>query len=154
MNVEKDGTTYRVSWDAAELKDNVPVRYYCVYALTNEEVDIDDIKNCVGFAVKDTQFTYSSDKALNFVVTAFDMNYYESDPAKNTSGINDANAECAKVVANEGCIYVHSVKEGTKVSVYSVNGAQLYDGTDTQISINSPGLYIVKVVDKMFKVVL
>lgn len=154
VNVEKDGTTYRVSWDAAELKDNVPVRYYCVYASTNEEVDIDDIKNCVGFAVKDMQFTYSSDKALNFVVTAFDMNYYESDPAKNTSGINDANAECAKVIANDRSIYVHGVKEGTKVSVYSANGAQMYDGTDTQISINSPGLYIVKVMDEVFKVVL
>jgi hypothetical protein len=154
VNVEKDGTTYRVSWDAAELKDNVPVRYYCVYASTNEEVDIDDIKNCVGFAVKDMQFTYSSDKALNFVVTAFDMNYYESDPAKNTSGINDANAECAKVVANDRSIYVHGVKEGTKVSVYSANGEQMYTGTDTQISINSRGLYIVKVIDKVFKVVL
>ena len=30
----------------------------------------------------------------------------------------------------------------------------MYDGTDTQISINSPGLYIVKVMDEVFKVVL
>ena len=154
VNVEKNGTTYNVSWNAPVETDGVPLKYYCVYASTAEDVDITDIKNCVGFAVKDTKFSYSSDKALNFVVTAFDVNYYESEPAKNTSSINDINAKSVKVTVNNGIINVEGVDEGTIVYVYNTNGTLVYNGMDSKISLRSNGVYIIKVLDRVFKVIL
>ena len=98
------------------------MRYYCVYASKSENVDVNDIKNCVGFAVKDTEFSYASSENLYFAVTAFDINYYESDPVvASLSGIADVNgAEKVEVVRYDACgRLLNKLVKGVNIVKYS-----------------------------------
>lgn len=152
--VEKNGNTYNVTWDAVKPKDDVAVKYYCVYASTAEDVDITDIKNCVGFAVRDTEFTYTSDSSLNFVVTAFDINYYESNPAKPTSSVTDIINDNVKVSVNDGIVTISGADDYANVAIYNAGGAIVYSGTNKDISISGKGVYFVKVSDRIFKILI
>lgn len=120
----KDGT-YTFKWSAPEPDSkNTPIRYYCIYASESPSVDIADVKNCVGFFIKGNEFTYSSANAnLNFVITAFDKNYYESDGAViGTSGIADNLTDSIAFSYNGGEINITSGNGINMVSVYSVSG--------------------------------
>lgn len=121
--VEKTEQLYKITWNAATVTDSkAPVRYYCVYASKSENVDVNDIKNCVGFAVKDTEFSYASSENLYFAVTAFDINYYESDPVvASLSGIADVNgAEKVEVVRYDACgRLLNKLVKGVNIVKYS-----------------------------------
>ncbi len=152
VKVKKNGNTYSISWEAVNPKDDVPVKYYCVYASTSSDVDITDIKNCVGFAVKDTEFTYTSDSSLNFVVTAFDINYYESHPAKPTTSVTDIINDNVKVYVNDGIVTISGADDNANVAIYNAGGAIVYRGANKDISIAGKGVYFVKVSNKIFKI--
>lgn len=154
VRIEKNANIYNLSWDAVEPKDNIPVRYYCVYASTVEDVDITDIKNCVGFAIKDTQFTYKSDESLNFVVTSFDINYYESNPTKPTTSVTDINYNDVIVTVNDGVVVVSGISENERVIIYNAGGAVVYNSTKNNIPIDGKGVYFVRVLNQVFKVLI
>ena len=64
-----------------------------------------------------------------------------------------ANGEIS-VLASDGCIKVNGAKDGQTVRIYNVNGQLLYSGSDTSVDTAAKGLYIVRVGDRIFKVVL
>ena len=57
------------------------------------------------------------------------------------------------VVVENGNIIVNGA-EDANIEVYSTNGQCVYNGTTTSIAVNTKGLYIVKVNDKSFKVII
>ena len=57
------------------------------------------------------------------------------------------------VAVKNGNIIVNGV-DNAKIEVYSTNGQCVYNGTVTTIPVSAKGLYIVKVNNKSFKVIL
>lgn len=152
MGEYKDGT-YTVRWTApAPDSENTAIKYYCVYASESPTVDITDIKNCVGFYIKDTEFSYASDKpGMNFVVTAFDKNYYESDGVMiEISGVEDSFINSISFSFRDNKISVKAEKGISDVTLYSAAGAMVkseqVNSTEAYISCDdlSNGIYIVK----------
>ena len=72
---------YTLTWDAPEPDDeDTPIKYYCVYN-AGQTSDIENMENCVGHYITENSFTFSNgSENLSLAVTAFDVNYYESDP--------------------------------------------------------------------------
>ena len=58
------------------------------------------------------------------------------------------------VSVENGNIVINGVIDNENVGVYNVNGQCVYSGTATTIPVNTKGLYIVKVNNKTFKVML
>ena len=152
--VEYNDGTYAFKWSAPEPDSkNTPIRYYCIYASESPAVDITDIKNCVGFYIKDTEFSYASDNTgMNFVVTAFDKNYYESDGVTiSTSGIGDNYANSIAFSYNGNEINITSGNSINTVCIYSVPSATVKQEQINAKEANIPcgdlsgGIYIVKV---------
>ena len=147
--IEKDGDKYTISWDA-----DTSVKYYSVYASSDELVDISDVKNCVGFFVKDTKFVYTSSSNLNFVVTSFDKNYYESNPAYATSAVTDLTHQNINVKVIDSDIVISGTYDLDVVYVYNSAGACVYHGIGHNVKVYNAGIYIVVVDGKTFKVVI
>ena len=152
----KHGNEYTLTWDAAITTfEKSPVKYYCVYASTTPNVDVTDIKNCVGFAVKGTEFKYTSAEKLNFAVTAFDTNYYESDAAKaqETAGIDGVEVLDETEIISSGSEILVKGDELQSVQVYDIAGKMVrsINADSCEVSVAADdlvnGVYIVKVIN-------
>ncbi len=75
----------------------------------------------------------------------------QSDEAQ--SGIEDTIAEEVTVIVQNGTIVVNGLEKPVSIEVYSLNGQLLYRGTETTIPITERGIYILRMLDKSFKVV-
>ena len=80
-------------------------------------------------------------------------NYFTNIIEKEFSGVESTIADDVNVSVKNGNIIVNGV-DNAKVEVYSTNGQCVYSGTATTIPVSSKGLYIVKVNNKSFKVIL
>ena len=149
--VEKIGDNYTISWDALASDS---VKYYCVYASKESLVDINDVKNCVGFFVKDNKFVYNSNSNLNFVVTAFDTNYYESNPTQATSAVNDLTHQNISISVVDSYIEIIGADNNEVVYVFNSVGTCVYHGINHSVKVDNVGIYIVVVDNKAFKVVI
>ena len=69
------------------------------------------------------------------------------------SGVESTIADEVNVVVENGNIVVNGA-EDANIEVYNTNGLCVYNGTDTNIAVNTKGLYIVRVNGKSFKVIL
>ena len=69
------------------------------------------------------------------------------------TGVESTLADDVNVSVENGNIIVNGANNA-KVEVYSVNGQCIYNGTATTIPVRAKGLYVVKVNDKSFKVIL
>lgn len=85
---ERVGNQYIITWDKNDdSQAEAPTKYYEVYLANGGVVDIDDMQTVVGHYVTDNRFVYETDdEGLQFAVSAFDVNYYESAPSM-ASGI-------------------------------------------------------------------
>jgi hypothetical protein len=69
------------------------------------------------------------------------------------TGVESTLADDVNVAVENGNIIVNGV-DNENIEVYSMNGECVYTGTTTTIPVSSKGLYIVKVNNKSFKVIL
>ncbi len=58
------------------------------------------------------------------------------------------------VTVKNGNIIVNGLDVNVTIEVYNTSGQMMYCGTETSISVATPGIYIVKVQNKTFKVAL
>ena len=92
--------------------------------------------------VKETNNYYESERiTMRVTVTAPDA----------VHGVKSANV---KVYASNNTIYVRNVTDRENIFVYDINGRLIYHGLDTAIPIDANGLYIVKIENQVFKVVI
>lgn len=151
VKYNQSGNKYTITWNEP-IKDAAPVKYYCVYASAASPVDISDIKNCVGFAVTSNEFEFTAtESSINFAVTAFDTNYYESDPATATSSIeNVGNAIDTTISFDNNRLTI----KGTNLAnteIFNITGIQtiqttINDNVTTiDISALQSGIYIIKI---------
>lgn len=75
----------------------------------------------------------------------------------NICGIKDGKADSVdagslKITTHNGVLLIHGA-EGAMIEVYSISGMLIYRGIDTTIAMPH-GMYMVKVADKMVKVIL
>lgn len=80
---------------------------------------------------------------------------YELDPA---TGVNSLNTSNVKVYGYNNTLTVTGTESGETISVYDLNGTMVHTqssvGSTNNIALNSNGIYIVKVNNKSFKVIL
>ena len=69
------------------------------------------------------------------------------------TGVESTLAEDVNVSVENGNIVINGA-DNAKVDVYSVNGQCVYSGNATNIPVTAKGLYIVKIGNKSFKVIL
>ncbi len=142
---------YTITWDAPT-ETQVPVKYYTVYLANGTSDYTDDPRNEVAHYVTDTSFTFESDEpGIEFAVTAFDLNYNESIPAK-AAGID--NPEIDRSIDFRyafGNITVYSGIPLKSVDIHTMQGNHTRhvstSGCDVTISCEgmSPGMYIATV---------
>lgn len=72
----------------------------------------------------------------------------------NFGGIEDAVVENGVSVSTNGCAIVVNGEPKGRIEVYSINGQCVYSGTGTTIGNLAKGVYIVKVANQTFKVVI
>ena len=151
----RDGWNYTITWDNPYPDtENTPIRYYNIYFTNRGLVDVTDLQTVAAFKVNGNKFTYSSmDNSLTFAVTAFDKNYYESQPAlSDVASLEDVESASCKVYYNNDMIYVSGIKNINRVEVYSVMGncviSQQINATDATVSCDllTDGLYIINAV--------
>ncbi len=157
-NVEYEhvGDKYIIAWNEPELdSDNTPIRYYSIYLTDGVSVDRTNPDNVVVAKVAGTRFEYPSKvEGLQFAVSAFDCNYYESRAAmKGETGIED-------VLVNDDFIYsydvlrVRSDRPLDRVEVYTMMGAcSMYcpvSGCEAWVDCSplQEGMYIARTVDE------
>ncbi len=151
----RDGWNYEITWETPYPDtEDTPIRYYNIYLTNDGKVDTNDLQSVAAFKVSGNKFTYSSlDNSLTFAVTAFDKNYYESQPAlSDVASLEGIETSQRKVYFNNDMVYVSGVKDINSVEIYSVMGNRIIyqpvTGTDVTISCDmlTKGLYIVRVV--------
>lgn len=145
---------YVISWDVPDLDiDGTPILYYSVYLCDGENIDLENHQQVIGHIVKDTEFVYSSSDAnLRFAITAFDKNYYESNPAiSELSGVYETMALNSKVYYSNDFIRVSGTSNIDYIEVYSMSGVKMLYSKISQeeASINCgflpKGIYILRV---------
>lgn len=145
---------YHITWETPSLDvDNTPIKYYSVYLSDGESVDLDDPQQVIAHIVKDNEFTYSStNPQLQFAITTFDKNYYESKPTISiNSGIENISTNKTNIYYSNGDIYISSNTPIKYAEIYSLTGHKIIytpiSGYETSLSCESLpyGLYIVNV---------
>lgn len=121
---ERNGWDYTITWDEPNPDtENTPIKYYSVYLTNGTTVDTSDLQKVVAFKVKGNKFVYSSlDSSLTFAVTAFDKNYYESQPALSDAASLDGIDAYSKIIVNNDVINVSGAKTIAAIEVYSMMG--------------------------------
>ncbi len=78
---------YVITWEESPTDSRgTPIKYYTVYVARQGDVDVTDIRGELIHAVEGTEVIYpSAEEGLEFAVTAFDANNYESRPALSSS---------------------------------------------------------------------
>lgn len=102
-------------------------------------------------------------KATLYVPIGTKADYEAVDPWRNfwtieetdfTVGVEDAVQDEGIVVATDGNSIVVTGDDAGRIEVYSVNGQCVYSGNETTISGLAKGVYIVKVGNKAYKVII
>lgn len=116
------GGQYQITWEKPDNADDNPIWYYCIYRENAGKADIDDITTAVIAKTQQTSVTVPAVSSNDtFLVTAFDMNNYESNPA--SSSISDITADNAVTVLKTGDILEISASSViTKVTVTDIAG--------------------------------
>lgn len=71
------------------------------------------------------------------------------------SGMNDVEAaEEMSISTSDGIIIINGIEDGSKISVHTYDGQNIYSGTQHKINVNSTGLYIVNVNGKGHKILV
>ncbi len=78
------------------------------------------------------------------------LNIVESDAL----GVEDILAEGTTVTVQGGAIVVNGVDTPMKIEVYNLQGQRVYSGYETTIPMNERGIYLVKIANRVVKVVL
>ncbi len=73
---------------------------------------------------------------------------------KKFSGVNEIEDNGIKVIAADGNIRVLNAGLSPEIDIYTIDGRLIYSGSDTTITINTRGVYIVKVAGRSFKIAL
>jgi len=149
----RNGWDYTITWeDPYPDTENTPIKYYSVYLTNGSTVDTEDLQTVVAFKVVGNKFVYSSlDSNLTFAVTAFDKNYYESQPALSDAASLDGLESENKIVIENGSIYVFGNKVINSIEIYSpIGDCVLYNyASDVEASVDcnslAKGLYIYRV---------
>lgn len=148
---ERIGNDYVIKWEKPETDEfGTDIRYYSIYLTDGTNVDVEDHQQIVAYKVTDTKFTYSSDNSsLRFAVTAFDKNYYESQPAvASISGMEEISEIDDKFYYNSDILTIIGSKEIDKIDIYSITGCSLTStpaiGNEAYVNCSSlpSGLYI------------
>ena len=112
-----------------------------------------------------TKYQTFSDETLQYVTlyvpTGCKSAYESVDPWRNFwnieeyefSGVESTLVDDVNVSVENGNVVIGGA-ENANVEVYNVNGQCVYSGNATTIPVTAKGLYIVKVNDKSFKVIL
>lgn len=147
---EREGDTYVITWDKNDdSQAEAPTKYYEVYLCNNGAVDVNDMRTVVGHYITDNRFEYTStDEGLEFAVTAFDTNYYESTPSQ-ASGV-DAVREMdpAKIYYAANALHVSASNSVRTIDIYSPSGVRFIyrrystNAVDLDCSSLPQGIYI------------
>lgn len=70
------------------------------------------------------------------------------------SSIENANNDNVKVVTRGNEIIVNGIDENMLIEIYNMKGEQIYKGYDNTTAINTCGLYLVRIAEKTYKVIL
>ena len=71
-----------------------------------------------------------------------------------SSGVENVDSSNIKVNARNGNIIINGAENNEDIVIYNVNGLMIYSGNDTVIPVETKGMYIVKVGNTTYKVVL
>ena len=71
-----------------------------------------------------------------------------------SSGVENVDSSNIKVNARNGNIIINGAENNENIVIYNVNGLMIYSGNDTVIPVETKGMYIVKVGNTTYKVVL
>lgn len=126
-------------------------------ALTILNVKAENVPQCSADAFTDID----KEKCTLNIVSGTEVKYQNAEGWKDFTniigkyaGVESVANDGVNVMASDGIINVIGVREGQPVEVYNVSGQLLYSGNDTTISIAVKGLYVVRVNNKSFKVLL
>ncbi len=70
------------------------------------------------------------------------------------SGVEDVLAEDVTITIQNGAIVVNGVDEPIYIEVYNLQGQRVYSGYETTIPMNERGIYLVRIANRVVKVVL
>ena len=155
VTISSSGRTHTVTWDApAPAADGTEVKYYCVYRATRP-LHINNITRCIGNFITTNSFTFTSDNEVEEVaVTAFDANYYESDPAfELASGLNTTVGRCT-VAVTPSMVRVESPAAIATATIFSASGVEVarLTGAGSQFSLDishlQRGCYVLQLRDE------
>lgn len=144
---------YHINWEEPELDaDNTTIKYYSVYLSDGKSADLGNPQQVVAHIVNGTEFIYSStDPGLRFAVTAFDKNYYESDPTFSiVAGVEENIENISKFHYSNGMVYISGTESINAVEIYSISGnCMIYApvcGNEATISCEHlpQGVYVVR----------
>jgi hypothetical protein len=98
-------------------------------------------------AVKETDSNYEAVKAS---YQSTDNNWIKFTGAIKT-GVNEVSSDNVTVKSNGMTIEIAG-NEGAVVSIYNMSGVKIYNGNDNNIEMSVPGVYVVTVNGKSYKV--
>ncbi len=100
--------------------------------------------------------------AILYVPTGCKSVYMTTSPWSNfwdireldTLGVEDVLAEDVTITIQNGAIVVNGVDESIYIEVYNLQGQRVYCGYETTIPVNERGIYLVRIANRVVKVVL
>ncbi len=100
--------------------------------------------------------------AILYVPTGCKSVYMTTSPWSNfwdireleTLGVEDVLAESTTVTVQGGAIVVNGVDTPMDIEVYNLQGQRVYSGYETTIPMNERGIYLVRIANRVVKVVL
>ncbi len=110
-----------------------------------------------------TTFTsLTQENAILYVPTGCEPVYKATEPWKyfwdirelETLGVEDVLAESTTVTVQGGAIVVTGLDTPMNIEVYNLQGQRVYCGYETTIPVNERGIYLVRIANRVVKVVL
>ncbi len=103
-----------------------------------------------------------SSEAILYVPTGSKSTYMTTSPWSNfwdireldALGVEDVLAESTTVTIQDGAIVVNGVENPVYIEVYNLQGQRVYSGYETTIPMNERGIYLVRIANRVVKVVL
>lgn len=161
VTISSSGRTHTVTWDApAPAADGTEVKYYCVYR-ASRPLHINNIARCIGNFITTNSFTFTSDNDVEEVaVTAFDVNYYESDPAFQLASGLCATAGHTSISTVAGMLLVEAPAPIACATIFSASGSVVAKAVNpgSQFSLDishlQHGCYLIKLQNEQNSVVV
>ncbi len=151
VTVGESNGKWSISWDAPQPDElNTPIRYYTIYRKKSTGINMHDISETV--LAKVNALSATIDKQSDddeFVVTAFDHNYYESAPA-GVASVDVVQANEISMSLNVFSLQINAPAEIANVSIVATDGRTISNDNvaDSSITLNlsdlSHGIYFIK----------